>query len=840
MKGSDFVLRMAWRDSRSSRRRLVLFSLSVVLGIAALVVIGSLAPNLQRTVDGQIKGLVGGDIVIVSSGPMREPVQRYVDGLGGERSRMRRFFGLIVFPKADGATREIQGRAIDGAFPLYGDFTTEPRSAVARLRKGGQVAVIDEDLMQEMHAQAGDEVKIGKMSFTIIGALKELAGDPAALFRGAPRVLIPFDQVQGLGLTGRRGSFDYRTSLKLPDSSDPKAIVKDMHARFPKEPIIITTPEDRRHNFDQVLERLADVLSLVGFIALFLGAIGMASTLHVHIRQKIATVAILRCLGASARQSFSIYLIQGMSVGACGAFLGAVLGVVFQYVTPALLRDVLPIHIEFFIVWPAILRGAAAGLVICFLFALLPLLTVRRISPLAALRSAVAERGARGPDPWQVVICLMIAGAVVGFALLETRHWQVGLGYAGMLAFSFGVFAGTASLVAWVARRWVPGGLPYVVRQGLANLHRPNNRTVLLLLSLGLGTFLMVTLYLTRTSLLRQYMGPGGKGSANLIFFNIGEDERAKLPPVVAAQGGQVLDEIPEVAMKLVSVNGKPVGELTNGRGNNGLQNRDFQATYRDTPGDSDQIVDGKFVGRVAPGTPVIPISMIKMAFVKLGDEIVWDVDGVPIRTKVASIHAFKQQLRFEPNAPVIFPLGALDGAPKNFVVTVRVANPAMSARVQSAVAAAAPGANVADLVSILRVVERIMGKLASGVQVMVLFIVATGVVMLGCALLTGRRQRIRETILLRTLGASRRQLIVIQAVEYAVLGILAAVVGCLLAILGHALLSHYVFKIPLYVDTSLILEAVAAVATITLVTGLLSNRGVASHPPLEVLRQET
>jgi putative ABC transport system permease protein len=885
----NFILKMAWRDSRASRRRLGLFSLSVVLGIAALVAIGSFGTNLSRAVDTQAKGLVGADLVVISRQAPGPAVQRYLDNLHGEQAQELSFSSMMVFPGANHLTRLVQVRALAGGFPFYGDFTSDPVDAAERFRAaaapgagGTHGVVLEETLLRQFGAKVGDPVKLGNATFTIMGALRKLPGESnavAATF--APRALITMPDLASTGLTAKPTLTRFRTFLKLPAGSDPEQIVRDMRARFGGERLSFDTVEHRKRDLGRALENIEGFLSLVGFIALFLGAIGVASAIAVYVRQKITTVAVLRCLGASGRQSFAVYLVQGIVLGLFGAALGTALGIAVQLGLPALLNGMLPFDVEVFMAWPAVLRGAVAGLVICLLFTMLPLLAVRRISPLAALRSAVADRAAGGPDPWRITIGVFIGVAVTAFAVWQTGSQRLGYGFAGMLALGLAILAGVAKLVAWAARRFNarangPGRkrLPYVVRQGIANLYRPQNRTVLLLFALGLGTFLMLTLDLTRATLLREIEITGGAGRPNLLFFDIQDDQIEPLTKLAAASGAPVQVSAPIVTMKIASVNGRPVESLLAdhdrraerpsepgsssrreaartrdrpGDHEGGIAawtlRREYRSTFRATLGGSEKIVAGTFVPRVPAATAVVPISieqgLLNEMNLQLGDEIEWDVQGVPLRSRVASVRHVEWR-RLEPNFFVVFPEGVLESAPKFWVVALRAATPDLSARVQRAIVAAFPNVSAIDLALIMQTLDGIFTKVAFVVQFMALFTVATGIIVLVGAVLTGRYQRIRETVLLRTVGATRRQLSRIMLVEYAVLGGLAALTGGLLAALGNWLLAHYVFKTTPAFPPMDLSGALVAVVAITLVTGVVANRGVTNHPPLEVLRQET
>jgi putative ABC transport system permease protein len=856
-----FILKMAWRDSRASRRRLLLFSLSVVLGIAALVAIGSFSANLDRAIQEQTKGLLGADLVIEARTAPTAELQAYVAALGGEQAREQILTSMIVFPSAAGATRLAQVRALEGNFPFYGEFVTDPADAPARLRAGGHVVILEETLLQQFGLKVGGTVKIGRTDFTVVGALEKIPGESTAVAMVAPRAFIPLGALADTGLTvpGQDVLTRYRLALKLPPGRDPAAVVNDLRDRFRGQRLSFDTVEQRKRELGRALENIQGFLSLVGFVALFLGAIGVASAIHVYVGQKLTTVAVLRCLGASVRQSFSVYLVQGIALGAVGALLGALLGVAVQLALPGLVKGLLPFDVDFFIAWSAVGRGMGAGCAVCLLFTLLPLLAIRRVSPLMALRSAFAEGAAAGPDPWRVVIGVLIVVTVTAFAIWQTGSMRVGYGFTGMLALGFGVLGGLAQGVAWAARRGLPRRLPYVVRQGVANLHRPNNRTVLLLLALGLGTYLIVALYLTRTTLLHEIEDAGVGSRSNLLFFDIQDDQIQPLDRLVAAQGAPVIQQAAIVTMKISEVKGRSVDDLLkNQPGDRGPESgrrggragvagwtlrREYRTTFRGSLTPTEHIIAGKFVGRVEPGTAVVPISIEEGLFddmqLALGDEIVWDVQGVPVRTRVASVRTVEWR-RLEPNFFVVFPEGVLEPAPKFYVAALHAATPADSARLQRAVVAAFPNVTAIDLALVLATIDGLLAKVSFAIQFMALFTTATGVIVLAGAVLNGRYQRIRETVLLRTLGATQRQLVQIQLVEYAILGLLAAFVGCGLAVAGNALLAHYVFQMTPVAPAGVLLAALVAVPAVTLVTGWLSNRGIAGHPPLEVLRQET
>lgn len=841
----NFILKMAWRDSRASRRRLVMASLSIVLGVAALVAIGSFNANLRSAIDDQAKTLLGADLRVQGRVAFTPEVATALDELSGEQASEVALSTMIVFPQADNATRLATLRALEGNYPFYGVFETIPATAPQQLAQGGRVAILEETLMAQFGVKVGQEIKLGTQFFEVVGALRQIPGDSAAVAMLSPRVFIPRRELEDTELLGPGSLARHRRYIVFDDGSDPLQVEKEFRERFSGQNLGYETVEERKRELGQALKNVYAFLSLVGFVALFLGGIGVASAIHVHIRQKIPTVAVLRCLGAAASTSFGVYLVQGMALGLIGSVLGALVGVLVQMGLPTVVSGLLPFDVDFFIAWPSVLQGAGAGLLVCGLFTLLPLLAVRRVSPLMAIRAQVSDVTSKS-DPWQWVVWGAITMAVAGFAILQAPSKRVGLGFVVMLAVGFLVLGGLGKAVAWAARRFTPKRAPYVVRQGIANLHRPNNRTVLLLLALGLGTFLILTLVLTRTTLLAQIAGSGGDDRPNLLFFDIQDDQIGPLREILDRENATLLADAPIVTMRLSMLKGRSISEILKDpevKIPGWTLRREYRSTFRDHLNPrTEKVVEGEFVERVDADIDVIPISweagQAEQMGLALGDEVEWDVQGLPMMTRIASLREVEWR-RLEPNFFVVFPAGVLDPAPKFYVGASRVATPADSARVQQAVVSALPNVSAIDLQLVMETLDGIFEKVQFVIQFMAFFTVATGIIVLAGAVMSGRFQRLREVVLLRTLGASGRQLWQIQMVEYAVLGVLAAVVGCGLAVISNELLARFVFQTDGVVSFTILATAVGAVTALTLVTGLIANRGVTNHPPLEVLRAE-
>ena len=852
-----WVWRMAWRDSRRSRGRLLVFSSALTLGVAALVAIGSVGWNLQRAIHDQARTLVGADVIVEARAPMDAAAQRFVDGLGEtEKAGETRLASMTQFP--GGGARLTQVRGMEGAYPFYGAIETNPAGAVREFREG-KGALLEETLMTQYGVKPGDVVTIGGAKFSVLGSVTKLPGEANAFASIAPRVLVPRGKLPP-NLLSRGSIVRYFSYLKLPPGVVATKLVADHKGEFKKYELTTDTVANRERQLGRVFLDVNRFLNLVSFIALLLGGIGVASAIHAHLKTKLRTVAVLRCLGASSSQTLVIYLIQALALGLVGALSGAVVGVGLQSVAPVFLRSVLPIHLEFAISWGAVAEGVGVGFLTCALFVLLPLLPVRRTPPLLALRSAFESNGAElaaatRRDPWRWFAYGLLFLVLLLFPWLQSHDRRLGFGFSGGLFVAFGVLA----LVAWTliraARRYFPSRWPFEWRQGLANLYRPNNRTLVLVFTLGLSTFLLLGMYLTKDILLHQFSSKENNANGpNLVFFDVQTDQIPALTAAVKAHGLPVMETVPTVTMKLTSMGGRSVDAIAEDKPKPGQEpvvkwrlTHEYRSTYRDHLTGPETITQGKFTPTVAVGmgfeaAKAVPVSveedMAKELHLRLGETMEWDVQGLPVYTTVGSIRKVEWD-RFEPNFFVVFPAGVLEGAPTFNVLVTRTPSAAVSGKVQADIVRQFPTVSAIDLSLIITTLKGIVDKASAAVRVLSIFTVGTGLLVLAAAIVTGRYERVKEGVLLRTLGASRRQIYRILVVEYLCLGTLSAFTGILLAAAGNWALARFVFKLPWAPSVGSMVVCWFVVAGLTVVIGLLASRGVCDHPPLEILRAE-
>jgi putative ABC transport system permease protein len=838
----SWLLRMAWRDSHRNPARLLLFISSVVLGIAALVAIYSLGDNLRQNIDTQAADLLGADLELSANRPASPRVQQLIDSLGTRRSEERSFASMVLFTR-QGGTRLVQMRALEGDFPYYGQLETRPASAAATFRQERQ-ALVDQTLMLQYEAQVGDSIRVGELTFAIAGVLLKAPGQTGVSTTVAPSVYIPLRYLEQTGLAQKGSRINYKYFFELDRRTDVPKLINRIKPRLDTEGMNYTTVESQKEDTGRSFRDLTRFLALVGFIALLLGCIGVASAIHIYVREKLTSIAILRCLGVRPLQAFLIYLIQITGIGVVGSLIGATLGTVIQQFLPLVIQDFLPIELTTSISWVAVGQGLALGVLISILFALLPLLSIRRISPLTVLRGVSSEPERPGRDPLAWLIYGLIILFIFGFTLLQMKNWRQALAFTAGILGAFLVLIAMASLLMWLVRRFFPVSWSYLWRQGLANLYRPNNQTVILMVSIGLGTAFICLLYFVQGIIMSRVTLSSSGNQPNIVLFDIQSAQKEQVLALARRQGLPVDQTVPIVGMRLEEVNGQTAAEArrdSTSKAPRWLFGREYRVTFRDSLSRSEKVTEGAWQG-VAPATGLVPVSLeegfARRSNLSIGDTLGFNVQGTVISTVIGSFREVDWN-RVQTNFVVVFPKGVLEQAPQFHVLLTRVPSQEVSAQFQQAMVREFPNVSIVDLGLVLKVLDELFEKIGFVIRFMAGFSILTGLVVLVASVLISKYQRIQESVLLRTLGASRRQIFFITALEYFFLGALAAATGILLALAGSWALARFTFETEFQPELLPVLVIFGLVSLITVAIGLANSRGILSRSPLEVLRQD-
>ncbi|MFN0176147.1 MAG: ABC transporter permease [Saprospiraceae bacterium] len=859
----SFILKMAWRDSRRNRARLVLFISAITVGIAALTAVRSFSVNLMGDIDREAKTLLGADLLLDANQPAPDSILAKIEQPGVEKAKVLNFMSMIRFPNG-GGTRLSLIRSLEGNYPFYGKWKTEPENAWQTFRTG-KTALVDHALMLQFGIKPGDSIQIGNVTFRIEGDLLSSPGRAGIASSIAPIVFIPAQWLDSTGLVQRGSRIDYQYFYKMPVTADPDALIKPLEKTLEKANLDWDTVQSRKQSIGAAFGNFGTFLNLVGFIALLLGCIGVAGAVHIYIKDKLPTVAILRCLGASGRKAFYVYLLQVAGIGLLGAIVGAVAGSLIQKLLPVLVKDLLPIeNVSTAFSYSALFQGVALGLIVAVLFALLPLSGILKTSPLRTLRASFGEHEADNRLLRWVVYTAILA-TLFGFTYWLVQDLEETLAFMGGIAAAFVLLWGVARLLTFLLRKFFPKKLSYVIRQGVANLFRPENQTVLLVVTIGLGTMLLSTLFLIQTMLLKQVEFSGSGSQPNMILFDIQANDKDSVAQLVRDHGMPVMQQVGVVTTRVETIDGQTklqyelehpdpdslpkdeegrqggIPRAEDDRISRWVWDREYRVTFRDTLIETEKIVEGEWVGVHMPGQPIkISISdrLQRSMKAKIGTRIVFNVQGARLECEVASVRKVDLN-RVQTNFLVVFPKGVLERAPQFHVIVSKVKDADQSAKFQSELVKYYPSVSAIDLTQILRSVDEVLRKVSFVIRFMAMFSILTGLLVLFSSIYQSKFARIRESVLLRTLGASRRQILSINALEYFLLGALSCLAGVGLSVAGAWGLAVFAFKIPFQIEWWPVIATFIAITSLTVIIGLLNSREVVRKPPLEVLRQE-
>ena len=656
-----------------------------------------------------------------------------------------------------------------------------------------------------------------------------------------PRVYIPSDYLEETGLLRFGSVARYMAYFRFDASEDVDAFLAASDSLLEANRIGHTTVDEYEENLTQGLDQLASFLGLVGLVALLLGGVGVASGVHVFVTDKLDTAAVLRCLGARQRQVFAIYLLQAAGMGFGGATLGVMLGIGVQAALPAIVADFLPLDIPFRVEAPAVLAGLGIGLGVAILFALLPLLRIRDVAPLRALRRDFEAKRRRFDVPRSLTYGLL-AACLVALTVWQAPDRRTGLAFAAAIATTMLVLAIAAFTLMRITRRFFPRRARYPVRQGVANLFRPHNQTLAVTLAIGFGVFLITTLYVVHRNLLDQIAVDTRADRPNLLLFDIQRDQEDGVTEILQAASAPVIRRTAIVPSRIAMLGDRTVDDILEDsagtRPSRWALFREYRHTYRDSMVSSEGLIDGTWwhgsadVARVS-----IEESIAQELRVGVGDRITWDIQGVPLESEIASVRRV-DWARFEPNFYVVFEPGVLEEAPQSLLILTSAAEATSRAQIQRDLVLAYPNISALDLALVLEAIDAVLGRVALAIRFMALFSIASGLVILIGAIGTSRFQRMRESILLKTIGARARTIRQILATEYFALGTLAGFVGVALAAAAGWALIEFLFKLEFHLPAWPLAIAWLATALLTTAIGLANSRDVVRRTPLAGMRE--
>jgi putative ABC transport system permease protein len=849
---------IGWRDLRSAPGKFGFVVLSVAVGVAALVGVRGFSDSFRRTLSAEARSLMAGDLSVRLFHEADAEESGKVAAIA-KQERLRTTWVTETISMAsvppDPVPLLVSLKAVDPSeYPYYGKAELEPSLSLQQALDGDS-AVVAEEFLIRLNAQVGQKLRLGGREFKISAVLKQ---EPDRITAGAglgPRVMISRAALARTGLIAPGSRASERLLMKLPDKrtadlSDLVALRKQVEAALPDAQVM----DFREGNpaLTQGLDNATAILSLICLVAMVLGAIGVAMAMHAHLEQRMDMLAILKAVGAGSADLLRIFLLQTLALGLAGGLLGVAAGVGVMTALPAVFGRLLPVHAHLDFPWASVAAGLGTGLLTTLLFCLPPLLDVRAVRPVLVLRRLV-EQGPDGFGGWlarwwarrlQLGLSAIVVLALGGIAWALSDSAKVGTWFAILFTLALIVLVVLAAVALWTLRfllNRVRLRLPSSLRHGLANLYRPGNQSAAVLASLGTGVMLILAVYLMQAALLRDLRETASPKLPNIFLVDITTDEVPGVTEFFAHQpglsqaSGHALELMPVVTGRFVSLNGRPVEQLKGQHYPRRLL-ENAELSWSDTAPIGDKVIQGKWWSDAGAAEIAISEGVAQRLHLSLGSVVELDVGGSGRSLKVVSIFRADGQ---HPGARVQFvlPSGQLRDEPATWYGGAHV-DPKQVATMERALFAAYPTVTVINIADVLDRIESVVDQITFVVRFLAGFSIFAGLMILASSIASTRFRRMREAVVLKTLGATRMRIVHTFSVEFSVLGLLAGGVGVVFAnLLTRVLLRK--LDVGFHIEWPATLIALLGTAILATATGWIASYRILGLRPLEVLREE-
>jgi putative ABC transport system permease protein len=842
---SALALRFAWRELRGGLRGFGVFVACIVLGVMAIAGVGSVAKSLSDGLSSAGRVILGGDLAF-------SLVQREASG---EEQAFLGAHGVVSVAAAlptmartdDGRAALVELKAVDGAYPLFGAVVTNPAMPLPALlaRQGDAFgAAVDPALLSRLDLKPGDRITIGNAAIELRAVL---TGEPDKLAGGigfGPRLLISEAALRASGLLQPGSIVRWQYRLRLPDrdASDGAvaSVEKAARSAHPNAGWDIRTRSKASPQLERNVERFSQYLTLVALTALLVGGVGVANAVASHLARKRDSIGTMKALGATGGGVFAVYCTQIVLVAFFATVLGAVLGAALPFVIAKAFGSLIPLPVAPSLYPSTLVLSIAYGLLTALAFALWPLGRAHDISVSMLFRDQIAAER-RWPRRRYVMATVSIIAALAALAVLFSYDRRLAAMFLASAALIFVALRLVAMLVMAVARR-LPRPRSTPLRLAIANIHRPGALTPSVVLSLGLGLCLLVTLIEIDGNLHRQFTAGLPEKAPSFFFLDIPSAEAERFDGVVRAQAPRsTLERVPMLRGRIVAANGIKAEDLKPGEGSAWVLRGDRGITYATTIPDGSRVVAGEWWGADYAGAPLVSLESKTAADLnlKVGDSITVNVLGRNITARIANLRAVDWQ-NLGINFVLVFSPGAFAGAPHSDIATLTFTDgdmPAQETALIKALAKTFPAVSAVRVKDALETVDRLIGNLLLALRSASAVTLIAAALVLGGALAASQRFRIYDAVVLKTLGATRGRLIAAYALEYLLIGLATVLFGVAAGSLAAALVVTRVMEVPFVFVPAQAAGAAGAALLVTVVLGLLGTFTALDRKPAEVLR---
>ena len=840
-----FIFNLTRREIRSSWRRLLFFFLCIALGVGSVVALRSLIQNLTKVVGNDARALMTADVEVSSTNDFSptevSKIEDTVARFPIVEARNETISTASMARPTDPGNESlefIELKGIEPPFPLVGTFTLssgEPFDFKLLENKGAVVARV---LLEELKVKVGDKLKIGENDFQIRATFDEEPGGSSG-FRLGGRIFVEKKAFDDAGIT--RNTSRIRRRILYRTAENPTEFVKQLREALKGSTIQINSYREQQENLSGQFERTENYLSLTGLLILVLGGVGVWNVARAFVEQKRKTVAVLKCLGASGTRIITVYLLQILTLGFVGSLFGVLLAQGGLLIARSRFVDALPAKMSYAINLPTASQGVILGVLISLLFSALPLLQIRTIKPKLLLRDENNVNLSK-LDWTKWIFGAASLAALLGLAVWQAGSFKVGAFFLGGLAATGGVLYVSAAMLTWVLKK-VKRLSSFSVRQAVNSLYRPGNQTRIILLAVGLGAFVVLTVQIMQTNLVREFDFTRNRRLPSLIFVDIQKSQISDVSRIIAERTGEKPEEVPTVRARIAFVNGEPVDyQQKEIRQNQGQIGREFAITYRDKLEENETVASGQWWTATGPAEqPEVSVeeTMAETLKVSPGDSMTFDISGRKITARVSNIR--KIDVRNARTAFVfVFKPGTLEKAPQSFAVTTLNHIQATDRqRLEREVLDKFPNVQIFDVADIIEAVNRLVNNFVIAISFVGSFVLLSGILILVGSVALTKSQRIYENAILKTLGANRRTLATILFAEYGLLGLLSGIIATGFAVSLSYVVTKYLMNIDWEFDPPLTAAGILVTALLVTIVGVAASFDVLFRKPLATLRSQ-
>ncbi|MBI1822376.1 MAG: FtsX-like permease family protein [Nitrospirae bacterium] len=841
MKKLLFIFKMAKREILTSWRHFIFFLFCVALGVGSIVGIGSISDQIEYSVFKEAKGLLGGDIEIDLNhalSPEGLSAIQKLETRGIKHILVQEMIAMASNPR-DSTPQLVELKAVGAEYPFYGTLTLDPPAGPNPFAQS-HMAWVEESLVIKLGMRVGEEIKLGDIQLKIAGVIKKEPDRMTEAFSLGPRVMISERDLKVSGLVQPGSRVRYRYLLQVPpDRSIPQTLL-ELKTSLADERATIESYTDAQPRLRRFLNNLTVYLGFIGLISLFIGGIGVGNSIHAYLKEKTQTMGILKCLGTPSSALFYIYFLQTLVMGLLGSLFGVGIGLFLHKIFQGLLKTILPQSLTYFFPTIAVLKGMIAGTLVVLLFSLIPLFRIKTLSP-----NRILKRDILASSLGKIGFRQGMAIGAVSLGILAFIYWQSGSLRVG--ATFTGIFLGALILLkfsAWAVLRWIKNLKPasFALRYGMANLNRPGQFAQSVILSIGLGITVICAVLIIGTGLFQQVSDNIPVNAPTFFFIDIQKSQKEAFEALLVRRSRQMgfkdtHEMVPIVRSRLQAVGSIPVKELKNNEA--WYFQREYVLTSQKEPPYENKIVKGAWWSPgTESGTNKISIEedLAKHLGVGLGASLTFDIQGTPVQGTITSIRSVNWE-NLRTNFFIIFSPGAFQEIPMSYIATSQ-SRPELDLEFQREVVSGFPNVTAVNIRHVLNSLKEIMGKILLAVEFMGGFAVIAGLIVLAGSVAATRYFRLKESVILKILGAVRSKIAGIFVSEYTLLGTIAGVIGMMMGTLLAWVFLKFIMEIKWRFPVLGVLALFVSTVVLTILISFLMIYRMIGKKPLAVLRQ--